>query len=90
MAWPMGEMIDNEGEKEFHVVTGEGIVKSIKAQVCEVSQPLLSVKKVVAAGNRVAFEQGGSDIDSVKDGKKIWMSESQGMYTLKMWVKRGF
>ena len=34
-------------------------MKAIKAQVCDVSQPLLGVKKVVAAGNRVVFEDGG-------------------------------
>ena len=85
-----GEEIDNEGEKEFEGTTEDGIVKAIKAQVCDVSQPLLSVKKVVAAGNRVVFEEGGSYIESLRDGSKIWLQESQGMYMLKMWVKRGF
>ena len=85
-----GSEIDNEGEKDFEGVTEEGILKAIKAQVCDVTQPLLSVKKVVAAGNRVVFEDGGSYIQNIKDGSRIWLTESQGMYTLKMWVKRGF
>ena len=85
-----GEEINNEGEKEFEGTIEDGIVKAIKAQVCDVSQPLLSVKKVVAAGNRVVFEEGGSYIESLRDGSKIWLQESQGMYMLKMWVKRGF
>ena len=60
----------------------------IKAQVCDVNQPLLSVRRVVAAGNRVVFDDTGSYIENKKDGSKIWMGGSQGMYTLKMWVKK--
>ena len=58
--------------------------------MCDVSQSLLSVRKVVAAGNKVVFAKEGSYIESVKDGSRIWLQENQGMYTLKMWVKRGF
>ena len=79
-----GVTIDNEGEKDFHGVTEEGILKAIKAQVCDVSQPLLSVKKVVAAGNKVVFDIDGSYIESKKDGRKMWLEETQGMYTLTM------
>ena len=66
------------------------MLKAIKAQVCDANQPLLSVRKVVAAGNRVVFDQEGSYIESRSDGSKIWLTDNQGMYTLKMWVKRGF
>ena len=85
-----GDEIDNEGEKDFEGTTENGVAKAIRAQVCDVSQPLLSVKKVVAAGNRVVFEEGGSYIQSIRDGTKIWLRESQGMYMLKMMVKLGF
>ena len=60
----------------------------IKAQVCDVNQPLLSVRRVVAAGNRVVFDDTGSYIENKKDGSKIWMGDSQGMYTPKMWIKK--
>ena len=69
-------------------VTEEGILKKIKAQVCNVNQPLLSVRKGVEAGNRVVFERGGSYIQSETDGRKIWLTDKQGMYVLKMGVKR--
>ena len=85
-----GVTIDSEGEKDFHGVTEEGILKAIKAQVCDVSQPLLSVKKVVAAGNKVVFDIDGSYIESKKDGRRMWLEETQGMYTLTMWAKKGF
>ena len=85
-----GSELDNEGEKDFEGVTEEGILKKIKAQVCNVNQPLLSVRKVVEAGNRVVFERGGSYIHSEIDGRKIWLTDKQGMYVLKMWVKRSF
>ena len=61
----------------------------MKAQVCDVNQCLLSVRKVVAAGNRVVFDDTGSYIESKVDGKRMWLVDKEGMYTLKMWVKRG-
>ena len=85
-----GVTIDNEGEKDFNGVTEEGILKAIKAQVCDVSQPLLSVEKVVAAGHKVVFDIDGSYIESKKDGRRMWLEETQGMYTLTMWVQKGF
>ena len=68
----------------------EGIMRVVTAQVCEVSQNLLSVRKVVSAGNRVVFDEDGSYIENKVDGTRMWMGEKNGMYTLKMWVKRGF
>ena len=51
------------------------------------SKPLLSVKKVVAAGNRVVFEPRGAYIENVNTGQQLNMQQENGMYTLKMWVK---
>ena len=51
-----GVRIPNMGEKKFQGVTEEGALRHITAQVCEVNKPLLSVSKVVVAGNRVVFD----------------------------------
>ena len=67
----------------------EGARKSITAQVADVNKGLLSVRKIVAAGNRVVFDTD-SYIEDKQTGGKMWLTEAQGMYMLNMWVKRGF
>eukprot|EP00973_Karenia_brevis_P060029 8352702-Karenia_brevis.AAC.1 len=64
----------------------EGVRRNITAQVCDVNKALLSVKKVVDAGNRVVFEDEGSYIEDRVTGERMWLEESSGMYVLKMWV----
>ena len=81
-----GVRIPNLGEKTFSGVTEEGALRSITAQVCEVNKALLSVSKVVKAGNRVVFDDQ-SYIEDKKTGARMWLKESGGMYMLKMWVK---
>ena len=85
-----GVRIPNLGEKEFRGMTEEGAVKTVTAQVCDVSQNLLSVRKVVEAGNRVVFDSEGSYIESKRDGSLTWLADKQGMYTMKLWAKKGF
>ena len=52
------------------------------------SKALLSVKKIVAAGNRVVFDES-SYIEDKNTGDRSWLQEENGMYMLKMWVKNG-
>ena len=46
-----GEVIENEGEKDMLMNTTEGVSRIIKAQVTEVRRVLMSVSKLVKAGN---------------------------------------
>ena len=85
-----GIRIPNLGEKKFIGVTENGMAREITAQVCEVNKPLLSVSKIVAAGNRVVFDPDGSYIEDAESGEKVWLKNQGGMYMIKMWVKRGF
>ena len=82
-----GETIPNLGEKKFRGFSSEGQGKDITAQVCDVNKALLSVRKIVAAGNKVIFEHEGAYIEDPA-GRKIWLQEKQGMYMLKLWVKK--
>ena len=70
----------------------EGTERNMTAQVCDVNKALLSVKRVVKAGNRVVFDEDGSYIEDKQTGEKMWMEENNGMYILKLWVgaKSGF
>ena len=86
-----GIKIPNLGEKKFEAVTEEGITRGITCQVCEVNKPLLSVSKIVKAGNRVVFDSEGSYIEDRRSREKMWLREQGGMYMLKLWVKgKGF
>ena len=52
----------------------------------DVSKALLSVKKIVAAGSRVVFDEE-CYIEDRTTGEVTWLREEQGMYMLKLWVK---
>ena len=83
-----GVRIPNLGEKRFVAYTEEGSVRSITAQVCGVNKPLLSVRKVMAGGSRVVFDEDGSYIESKATGERTWLKESGGMFMLKMCAQR--
>ena len=82
-----GERIPNLGEQKFMAYTQEGCQKRIRAQVCEVTKALLSVRRLVEAGNRVVFEEGGSYIEDIYRKERMYLQEKHGMYTLKVWTK---
>ena len=51
---------------------------------------LLSVRRMVQAGNRVVFDQAGSYVEDRTTGDRMYMAERGGMYMLKLWVKNPF
>ena len=82
-----GERIPNLGQKTFTGVTeSEGLLRGITAQVCEVNKPLLSVARLVKAGNSVVFAPDGSYVEDNGTQERMWLQESGGMYMLKLWV----
>ena len=56
--------------------------------MADVNKGLRSVRKIVAAGNRVVFDKD-SYIEDKQTGERMRLTEAQGMYMLKMWVKNG-
>ena len=82
-----GQRIPNLGEKVIDGETDiEGRRTTFKVQVCEVSKPLMSVKRLVESGHSVHFDQDGGRITDQKTGKHIWLHEVNGMYHLRLWV----
>ena len=57
-------------------------------QVCEVSKAVMSLHKIVQAGNRVVFEKEGSLIEDKVTGERMELREEGGMYMIKLWVQR--
>ena len=62
----------------------------VEMEVADVKKPLMSVRRMTEAGNRVVFEPSGGYIEDVHTGEKLQMRETGGMYMLKMWVQRLF
>ena len=58
------------------------------AAVTEVDDALLSVSKVVKAGNKVVFDESGSYIELKSSGEVSPLIEQRGLYKLKMWVPK--
>ena len=64
------------------------MTRSITAQVFAVNKALMSVKKVMRAGNRVVFDEEGTYIEDKVTAEKIWATDDGGMFMVKMWVDR--
>ena len=67
-----GAEIHNEGEKTFSgcigtVGGGVSNERAVRAQVCAVHQPLLSVKGMCKSGHRVVFDEDGSFIENKRE-----------------------
>ena len=60
----------------------------MSVHVTEVNKALLSVSKIVNAGNRVVFDSDGSYIEHKTSGEWMPFEERKGLYTLKLWVPR--
>ena len=83
-----GSQIPNLGEKAFSAVTDNGLFRNMSAQVADVNKALLSVSRIVKAGNRVVFDSEGSYIEHKTTGEWEPLEEKGGIYTLKVWVPR--
>ena len=83
-----GTQIPNLGERQFLGVMEDGSAHSVVAQICAVDKTLMSVVRVTSKGNRVVFDDGGGYIEHKATGQKSWLTQSGGMYYLKMWVSR--
>ena len=83
-----GTRVPHMGENAFAAYTDQGHLRNIVAGVTEVDDALLSVSKVVKAGNRVVFEDGNSFIENKISKQMIPMEERNGEYVLKVWINR--
>ena len=70
----------------------EGFSRIVTTQVCDVKQPLMSVKRLRDSGHAVVFDSDGGRIEHMASGQSVRLSERDGMFMLKLWVptKAGF
>ena len=82
-----GERIPNLGEKVVAFVTAERQSKQVVFQIAKVTKPLISVGKIVAAGNSVNLERRNPCIIDGTTGEVTKLREQGGVFVLDMWVK---
>ena len=63
--------------------------RAVKAQVCAVHRPLLSVKGMCRSGHRVIFDEEGSHVENKTTLERLKIEEIDGEYVLDMWIKTG-
>ena len=68
--------------------TEEGRERKTVVQRCDVSQGLLSVSKVVKAGNGSVFNDAWSYIENTQSVEKTLIEEKGGMFTVRDCVGR--
>ena len=83
-----GSRIPHMGEKSFKAFTDQGHIRHMIAAVTDVDDALLSVSKVVSAGNRVVFDNEGSYIEHKESGEVTPLVTQGSLYELKMWVPK--
>ncbi len=55
-------------------------------QVAKVNNIVGSVSQIVQRGNRAVFDAGGSYIQNLENGEKVWFRERNGVYVMDVWV----
>ena len=63
-----GKTVPNKGQQHIRGFTNEEVPISVMAQVCDITKPLLSVKKMCNAGNTVVFDNEGCYTRCKKSG----------------------
>ena len=87
-----GDDVANEGQTTFAGYTWNGdqwssTPKTVTAQVANITQPLMAVKKMAKAGYRVIFDEEGSGALNKITGEWTPLNEKEDAYFLKMWVR---
>ena len=82
-----GEQIEDLGEKTIPFRYVEGVHRCIKIRNANVVKPLISMTKVVKAGNVVVMDEKNPHIRNNRDGTLL--DVNNGVYTMDMWVFLG-
>ena len=85
-----GERIENEGQKVLSVEMKGGARRMLTIQICDVSKPLMSVRRMVEMGHTVVFSPTEQYVYDESTGEVMEMDLDGGVYTLKTWVKAWF
>ena len=81
-----GEQIKDLGEKSIPFKTNEGVQRCTTFRSANVVKPIISMHKVVRAGNIVVLDEKNPHIRNTRDGTVIKLDVNNGVYTMDMWI----
>ena len=81
-----GEQIKDLGAKRIPFKTDEGVQRCITFRSANVVKPLISMQKVVHAGNTVVLDEKNPHIRNTRDGTVTKLDVNNGVYTMDMWI----
>ena len=81
-----GEQIKDLGAKRIPFKTNEVVQRCITFRSANVVKPLISMQKVVQAGNTVVLDEKNPHIRNTRDGTVIKLDVNSGVYTMDMWI----
>ena len=77
-----GEQVKDLGEKNIPFKTNEGVQRCITFRSATVVKPLISMQKVVHAGNAAVLDEKNPHIRNTRDGTVIKLDVNKGVYTM--------
>jgi len=81
-----GRTLENMGEKEVNMFTGDGVQATGVWQMLDVQRPLSSVRQVCLQGNRVIFGMYGGVVQNIHTGEEIPFDVEENIYTMDLWM----
>ena len=81
-----GGTIEDLGERTIPFKSVEGARRSTKFRSANVVKPLISMRKVVQAGNVVVLDEKTPHIRNNRGDTVIKLDVNNGVYTMDMWV----
>ena len=81
-----GAAIANLGQAMVNFES-EGLLCGMAFQIAEVERPLISVSKLIEAGNAVEFGREGGMITHLASGRRVGLERRGGVFLLKMTVR---
>ena len=81
-----GEKIKDLGEKTIPFRSVEGVHRCFEFRSAKVVKPLISMRKVVQAGNVVVLDEKNKHIPNNREGTVMKLDVNNGVCTMYMWV----
>ena len=83
-----GERVRHQGLQTIEALDAKYRKRRLTAAVTRVSKVLLAVSRLPATGHEVRFTPTGGFIENKKDGIRIPMEMKNGVYIIKLWIRK--
>ena len=77
-----GQSMPHRGERQVHLLTGNGSPSAMRFQITNVKKPLAAVSRIIQAGHKAVFDADGSYLQNKSTGEIIPLREKNGLFVL--------